>query len=101
MWVGRTDTMSLKRSPEISGLKVYPAGNGQAVPGKLDRIELIREARKLLRSTLIVALTTESQQGKRDDAKKNGATGWLVNPVGRAELIKVIKQVLPGGMSPA
>ena len=93
--------MSLKGSPEISGLKVDPAGNGQAVPGKLDSIEPIFEARKLPRFTLILALMTESQQGKRDEAKKNGATGWLVNPVGGADLVKVIKQVLPGGMTPA
>jgi two-component system, chemotaxis family, chemotaxis protein CheY len=63
---------------------------------KLDGIGLIREARKLLRFTPILALTTESQQAKRDEAKKNGATGWLVKPVGGAELVKVIKQVLPG-----
>ena len=46
--------------------------------------------------TPILALTTESQQSKRDEAKKNGATGWLVKPVGGTELVKVIKQVLPG-----
>ena len=63
---------------------------------KLDGIGLIREARKLLRFTPILALTTESQQGKRDEAKRHGATGWLVKPVGGAELLKVVKQVLPG-----
>jgi two-component system, chemotaxis family, chemotaxis protein CheY len=63
---------------------------------KLDGIGLIREARKLLRFTPILALTTESQQAKRDEAKKCGATGWLVKPVGGSDLIKVIKQVLPG-----
>ena len=63
---------------------------------RLDGIGLIREARRLLRFTPILALTTESQQLKRDEAKKNGATGWLVKPVGGSELVKVIKQVLPG-----
>jgi len=63
---------------------------------RMDGIQLIREARKLLRFTPILALTTESQQGKRDEAKKNGATGWLVKPVGGSDLVKVIKQVLPG-----
>ena len=63
---------------------------------KMDGISLIREARKLLRFTPILALTTESQQGKRDEAKKCGATGWLVKPVGGADLVKIIKQVLPG-----
>ena len=63
---------------------------------RLDGIGLIREARRLLRFTPILALTTESQQLKRDEAKQSGATGWLVKPVGGAELVKVIKQVLPG-----
>jgi len=63
---------------------------------RLDGIGLIREARKLLRFTPILALTTESQQGRRDEAKRNGATGWLVKPVGGSELLQVIRQVLPG-----
>jgi two-component system, chemotaxis family, chemotaxis protein CheY len=62
----------------------------------MDGIEFIRNVRKVLRFTPILALTTESQQAKRDEAKKLGASGWLVKPVGGAELVKVIKQVLPG-----
>lgn len=50
----------------------------------------------MLRFTPILALTTESQQSKRDEAKQSGATGWLVKPVGGPDLIKVIKQVVPG-----
>lgn len=109
-----TMLMSLKGTLEISGFKVETAADGEAALGKLkaglrpdliitdinmpkmDGIGLIREARKLLRFTPILALTTESQQAKRDEAKKNGATGWLVKPVGGADLVKVIKQVLPG-----
>ena len=109
-----TMLMSLKGTLEMSGFKVDTAGDGQAaldriksglkpdliitdinIP-RMDGIQLIREARKLLRFTPILALTTESQQGKRDEAKKNGATGWLVKPVGGSDLVKVIKQVLPG-----
>jgi two-component system, chemotaxis family, chemotaxis protein CheY len=109
-----TMVMSLKGTLEISGFKVETAGDGEAALNKLkkglkpdliitdinmpkmDGISLIREARKLLRFTPILALTTESQQAKRDEAKKIGATGWLVKPVGGADLVKVIKQVLPG-----
>jgi two-component system, chemotaxis family, chemotaxis protein CheY len=109
-----TMVMSLKGTLEISGFKVDTAGDGEAALNKLkmglkpdliitdinmpkmDGISLIREARKLLRFTPILALTTESQQAKRDEAKKIGATGWLVKPVGGADLVKVIKQVLPG-----
>ena len=109
-----TMLMSLKGTLEMSGFKVDTAGDGQAALDRLktglkpdliitdinmprmDGIQLIREARKLLRFTPILALTTESQQGKRDEAKKTGATGWLVKPVGGSDLVKVIKQVLPG-----
>jgi two-component system chemotaxis response regulator CheY len=109
-----TMLMSLKGTLEISGFKVETASDGQAALSrlqaglkpdliitdinmpKMNGIELIREARKLLRFTPILALTTESQQGKRDEAKKNGASGWLVKPVAGADLVKVIKQVLPG-----
>ena len=48
------------------------------------------------RFTPILTLTTETQAAKRDEAKKLGATGWLVKPVSGADLMKVIKQVLPG-----
>jgi two-component system chemotaxis response regulator CheY len=109
-----TMLMSLKSTLEISGFKVDTASDGEQAMGKLrgglkpdliitdinmpkmDGIALIKEARKLLRFTPILALTTESQQLKRDEAKKNGATGWLVKPLGGAELVKVIKQVVPG-----
>jgi two-component system, chemotaxis family, chemotaxis protein CheY len=63
---------------------------------KLDGIGLIREARKLLRFVPILTLTTESQQAKRDEARQCGASGWLVKPIGGAELISVISQLLPG-----
>jgi two-component system chemotaxis response regulator CheY len=106
--------MSLKSTLEISGFKVETAYDGEQAMSKIDKglkpdliitdinmpkmdgIELIRKARKILRFTPILTLTTESQQAKRDEAKKLGATGWLVKPIGGADLVKVIKQVLPG-----
>jgi two-component system chemotaxis response regulator CheY len=109
-----TMLMSLRGTLEISGFKVDTAPDGEAALArlkaglkpdliitdinmpKLDGLGLIREARKLLRFTPILALTTESQQAKREEAKKIGATGWLVKPVGGADLVKVIRQVLPG-----
>jgi two-component system chemotaxis response regulator CheY len=109
-----TMLMSLSKTLTISGLTVETATDGSAaldkIKGglkpaliitdinmpKLDGLGLIQEARKLLRFTPILALTTESQQGKRDEAKRNGATGWLVKPVGGNELLQVIRQVIPG-----
>jgi two-component system chemotaxis response regulator CheY len=109
-----TMVMSVKSTLEISGFKVETASDGVQALDKIhkglkpdlmitdinmprmDGIELVRQARKVLRFTPILLLTTESQQAKRDEAKKLGATGWLVKPVGGADLLKVIRQVLPG-----
>jgi two-component system, chemotaxis family, chemotaxis protein CheY len=65
---------------------------------KMDGLELIKNARTMpgMSFTPILTLTTESEAGKRDEAKRLGATGWLVKPIAGPELIKVIKQVLPG-----
>ena len=61
-------------------------------------MELIKQVRSLpgFRFTPILALTTESQAERRTEAKQLGATGWLVKPVASADLLKVIKQVVPG-----
>jgi len=111
-----TMLMSLKNGLEIGGFSVITAADGVLALEKLQTgpkpdliitdinmpnmggIEFIGNARKLpgFRFIPILALTTESQQAKRDEAKKLGATGWLVKPVGGTDLIKIIKQVLPG-----
>ena len=85
----------------VDGLRKLAAGKFDLIitdinMPKLDGLGLIREARKLLRFTPILALTTESQQTKRDEAKREGATGWLVKPVGGNELLQVIRQIIPG-----
>lgn len=109
-----TMLMSLKSSLQMSGYQVETATNGVEAMTKIksglkpnliitdinmpqmNGIEFIRNARPLLRFTPILVLTTESQVAKRDEAKKLGATGWLVKPVAATDLLKVIKQVLPG-----
>jgi two-component system chemotaxis response regulator CheY len=111
-----TMLMSLRNSLEIGGFKVLAASDGQLALDQLKSgakpdliitdinmpnmggIEFIGKARAVagFRFTPILVLTTESQQAKRDDAKKLGATGWLVKPVSGVDLTKIIKQVLPG-----
>ncbi len=106
--------MSLKETLELAGFQVRTAADGllafQALQGGLrpdlvitdinmpnmDGLELIKSARTILRFTPILALTTESQTAKRDEAKRLGATGWLVKPVSGADLVRVLRQVLPG-----
>ena len=63
----------------------------------MNGIELIKEIKKntKFRFTPILMLTTESQQTKREEAKRAGATGWLVKPVEPDQLIAVVKQLVP------
>lgn len=111
-----TMLMSVKASLEISGFKVETAEDGVKALTKLkgglkpdliitdinmpnmNGIELIQQTRALpgFRFIPILALTTESQQARRDEAKRLGATGWLVKPMNSTDLLGVIKQVLPG-----
>jgi two-component system chemotaxis response regulator CheY len=111
-----TMILSVKSTLEMNGFSVETANDGVQALGKLksgskpdliitdvnmpnmDGLELIRNVKLLpgFRFTPILTLTTESQTAKRDEAKKLGATGWLVKPVSGPDLVKVIKQVLPG-----
>lgn len=109
-----TMLMSVKQTLEMGGFKVETAKDGLEALNRvktglkpdliitdinmpnMNGIELIQNLRPILRFTPILVLTTESQSAKRDEAKKLGATGWLVKPVPGPELLKVLKQVLPG-----
>lgn len=111
-----TMVMSVRNNLEIAGFKVETADDGVKALSKLNGglkpdliitdinmpnmggMELIKSVRALpaFRFTPILTLTTESQQEKRTEGKKLGATGWLVKPVGGADLLKVVRQVLPG-----
>jgi two-component system chemotaxis response regulator CheY len=61
-------------------------------------LELIGKVRALpnFRFVPILTLTTESEASKRDEGKRQGATGWLVKPLSGNDLLAVIKKVLPG-----
>jgi two-component system chemotaxis response regulator CheY len=107
---------SVKSNLEMAGFKVEAAEDGLKALTKLkaglkpdliitdinmpnmDGMELIKNVRALpgFRFTPILTMTTESQAEKREEGKKLGATGWLVKPVGGADLVKIIKKVLPG-----
>ncbi|TCT23023.1 response regulator [Thiobaca trueperi] len=118
MIVDDSSTMvwSLKTTLEMNGFVVETASDGVQALTRLKGgvkpdliitdinmpnmggLELIKNVRALpgFRFTPILTLTTESQAEKRDEGKKLGATGWLVKPILGPDLVKVIKQVLPG-----
>ena len=111
-----TMVMSLKTTLTMNGFEVETANNGQAALDKLSTgikpnlivtdinmpvmggLELIGKVRALpgCRFFPILTLTTESQTAKRDEGRRLGATGWLVKPVSGNDLLKVVKQLLPG-----
>lgn len=112
----RTILMSVSDILSSAGLAVDTAASGEAALDKLktglrpdliitdinmpgmNGLELIGHIRTLahLRFAKILVMTTETQQEKRSQAKSMGATGWLVKPVKSDDLLRVIRQVLPG-----
>ncbi len=65
------------------------------MPG-LDGIGLIRRLRAdpKHQGIPIVMLTTESEEGKKQEGKSAGATGWIVKPFDQARLVAVVKKLL-------
>lgn len=63
------------------------------MPG-MDGIELIKKLRAQpnYRFTPIVMLTTESQESKKQEGKKVGASGWIVKPFTPEQLVGVVQK---------
>ena len=111
-----TMLLSLKSALSLGGFQVETATNGQVALDKLQAglkphliltdinmpvmggLEMIGKVRAMpgCRFFPILTLTTESETAKRDEGRRLGATGWLVKPIAGPDLLKVIKQVLPG-----
>jgi len=111
-----TMVLSLKTTLTMNGFEVETANNGEAALDKLKSgikpnlivtdvnmpvmggLEMIGKVRALpgCRFFPILTLTTESEAAKRDEGRRLGATGWLVKPISGDNLLKVIKQLLPG-----
>jgi two-component system chemotaxis response regulator CheY len=112
----QTMLMSLKTALSLGGFQVESATNGQEALDKLKTglkpaliltdinmpvmggLEMIGKVRALpgCRFFPILTLTTESETAKRDEGRRLGATGWLVKPIAGGDLLKVIKQLIPG-----
>ena len=106
--------MSLKQTLEMASYEVLTASDGTealaSIKGgirpdliitdinmpHMNGLDFIKNVRPLMRFVPILILTTESEAAKRDEAKKLGATGWIVKPAQGPDLLAVVKQVLPG-----
>lgn len=80
---------------KLSGQKVDMLITDLNMPN-LDGIGLIKGARAIptCKFMPIVMLTTESQDGKKQEGKAAGATGWIVKPFKPDQLLSVVKKVL-------
>ncbi|MHB8887164.1 MAG: response regulator [Methylovirgula sp.] len=96
-----------------AGYEVHEAGDGQEgltiakskpvnmivtdlnMPG-MDGLTFIRELRKLpaYSGTPILFLTTESDDGTKQQARAAGATGWITKPFRQEQLIAAVKKLL-------
>jgi two-component system chemotaxis response regulator CheY len=63
----------------------------------MDGLELIRQVRALphCKYIPIVMLTTESQDGKKQEGRAAGASGWIVKPFRSEQLVQVARKLLP------
>lgn len=115
----QTILMSMEQLLSRHAVKIEKAGDGEEAMRKLaaglkpdliitdinmprkDGMQLIREVKQdsRFRFTPILVLTTEFDTAKKTEAKKLGATGWLVKPVNGEQLLGVLKQVLPGAVA--
>lgn len=63
---------------------------------RMNGIDLIKKIRggTVNKFLPIIMLTTESEQAKKDDGKKAGATAWIVKPFTPENLLETIKKVI-------
>ncbi len=63
---------------------------------ELDGISLVRKVREIpaCKFIPIIILTTESQEEKKREGKKAGATGWIIKPFKPDQLVAVIRKVM-------
>ncbi len=80
---------------KLSGTRVDMVITDLNMPN-LDGIGLIRALRQQSANKFvpIIMLTTESQDGKKQEGKAAGATGWIVKPFKPEQLLGVLKKVL-------
>jgi len=63
---------------------------------KLDGLSLVRELRTLpqYKYQPILLLTTETDPEKKQEAKRAGATGWIIKPFNPDKLLAAVRKVL-------
>jgi two-component system chemotaxis response regulator CheY len=60
----------------------------------MDGLQFLKEFRETNKRTPVLMLTTETEARKKEEAKRLGATGWIVKPFKPEDLVKVVKRVV-------
>lgn len=78
---------------KVNGKKIEMVITDLNMP-QMDGIELIRQLRSRpdFRFTPIVMLTTESQQTKKEEGQKAGASGWILKPFNAKQLLEAVRK---------
>ncbi len=58
----------------------------------MDGITFVKNFRQIDKFTPVVMLTTESSDGKIEEGRQAGASGWMVKPFSPEELVKIVNR---------
>jgi len=82
---------------KLNGVKVHLIISDVNMPN-MDGITLVKEVKKLAnyKFTPIIMLTTESQEGKKQEGQAAGAKAWVVKPFKPEQMLAAVsKLILP------
>ncbi|MNF75890.1 hypothetical protein D3C84_579820 [compost metagenome] len=82
---------------KLNGQKIHLMISDVNMPN-MDGITLVKEVKKLAnyKFTPIIMLTTESQEGKKQEGQAAGARAWVVKPFQPAQMLAAVsKLILP------
>jgi two-component system chemotaxis response regulator CheY len=82
---------------KLNGVKIHLIISDVNMPN-MDGITFVKEVKKLpaYKFTPIIMLTTESQEGKKQEGQAAGAKAWVVKPFQPAQMLAAVsKLILP------
>jgi len=80
---------------KLNGQKVHLIISDVNMPN-MDGITFVKEVKKLAnyKFTPIIMLTTESQEGKKQEGQAAGAKAWIVKPFQPAQMLDAVSKLI-------
>lgn len=80
---------------KLNGAKIHLIISDVNMPN-MDGITFVKEAKKLpnYKFTPIIMLTTESQEGKKQEGQAAGAKAWVVKPFQPAQMLAAVAKLI-------